>query len=425
MKRWPVALLMPVTGVLGVLAACAGGDDPAESPASPSPDGSPPQPSADGAADGASGHSDDAATPTCSSAGWCKTTLPEPGVRFFDIAPLEANAFAIGATPSGGVIVDEPVGAVLEFDGVSWGYLAPVILGPRAIWAAGHDDVWVGGVPGLAVHAPALHGTRVGTTWTWTEVLSGEGEIRSIWGSGPDDVYLVGRHQVHHITPAGTKSSAFDETNLELRAVLGTASDDVWVLGNRAGCLFVAHVGATGQPFTLLDAGRYATNDAGADVCGLHATSSELPIVPTGAFPAAHGAAVFSDVSASLVFPLQYPPEQTWSLQLAADGGVGFDSVARIDGFLGHYYEGAPARINGPVSAWAPTGAGADMYFAMGAAVYESHDFAAPYEADAGIVPSTVNTGAAITSRIHAVRGFSADDVWAVGDAHAFRKHAR
>jgi len=220
-----------------------GGTEPPDSGTPPLPlDGGAPPDDADG--DG--GSNPDATKPkrTCTSEGWCHTVVPGKQTLRSVWGDGQGTVWAVSAE-----------GNVLRWDGSAWvqSYAAGVPL--ETIWGSGPTDLWVGGgTPGSESESPTgtlLHGTGMSSgTITWTAVpvpLT----IRSIWGSGPSDVWAVASRGdrvsaddasfvLHYAGPpsgpdgggaaweSDPVSNAFPA---HFERVWGTGPNDVWVSG--------------------------------------------------------------------------------------------------------------------------------------------------------------------------------------------------
>jgi hypothetical protein len=167
---------------------------------------------------------------------------------------------------------------VQHWDGTTWSRTELAGIGLTSIWGSGSTDVWV--VGGAEIfhwdgngwsqvnQATGLQLSLVGGTgpkdvWAfaspsalhwdgtaWTPVQVGQLSVRAMWGSGPNDLYLVGSDVVHwdgaRFTPV------FGDTKVAASGVWGSGASDVWVVGDG----FIQHWdGAawskTDSPYTL------------------------------------------------------------------------------------------------------------------------------------------------------------------------------
>jgi len=133
-----------------------------------------------------------------------------------------------------------------------------------AVWGSSPDDVWLGGEPmpldwDLSEHAPAWRKADPGGGVGWENVFVARSTdrvtVRSIWGSGPNDVWAVGGDDDEVFNPDGTQSvvsrgrtfhassdgsgGALQWKELDsqsssiLYAVWGSGPGDVWAVGRR------------------------------------------------------------------------------------------------------------------------------------------------------------------------------------------------
>lgn len=113
----------------------------------------------------------------------------------------------------------------------------------RSIWGTGPSDIWVladlGGY--LGPFGPGAQGGKTfhfapgedgGAQWAevGTQMTSG---LKSIWGSGPNDVWAVGaRGAIRHFGPGSRIWDIVETPTIaDLFAVWARASDDAWVVG--------------------------------------------------------------------------------------------------------------------------------------------------------------------------------------------------
>ncbi len=156
------------------------------------------------------------------------------GLLVNGIAAVNAtDIWAIGYLNNGSTMT----GAILHSAGDGqWASLQSLSSGPSAIWAAGTNDIWVGGNAGLLMH------TVDGITWTPSKYWSSHStqEIDAIWGTSSSDVYVTtmvtadGTTGLYHSTgndawtsvalPSGTHSNLaiWGSSTTDLYAVIGT-----------------------------------------------------------------------------------------------------------------------------------------------------------------------------------------------------------
>jgi hypothetical protein len=145
-----------------------------------------------------------------------------------------------------------------HFDGTSWTAF-PAADG-TSVWGTSQTDVWFGKDPGLlhfdgtavvAVPTPAIDGVLSMWGFSPSDVWAGGGNpglmhwdgaswslvttnttlyVLGLWGARPDDVWGVGNGGNRlHWDGAKITGTSEDYTNFE--AVIGTAADDVWAVG--------------------------------------------------------------------------------------------------------------------------------------------------------------------------------------------------
>ncbi len=116
-------------------------------------------------------------------------------------------------------------GDVAHWDGSSWATQrlpdsptsGPV---PTAIWAIAANDIWVSSYDGMYSHYE-------GSSWATFDVASNPtSSFLSVWGSAPDDVWLVGDGVSLHYDGVGLSAGA--PTGVDA-LVFGSARDDVWL----------------------------------------------------------------------------------------------------------------------------------------------------------------------------------------------------
>ena len=144
--------------------------------------------------------------------------------------PAADDVWAVGGTPD--------VGRILRFDGSSWRQESTGLTVPLLNWVYGFgpDDVWVVGNAGTIARYD-------GTSWERVPTPTDQ-DLWGIWGSGPDDLYAVGggtlgREGASEPTLLRWDGAAWnlvmlpdlDRPSLALFKVWGTGPDDVTVVG--------------------------------------------------------------------------------------------------------------------------------------------------------------------------------------------------
>ncbi|MCC7537955.1 MAG: hypothetical protein IT379_17145 [Deltaproteobacteria bacterium] len=162
----------------------------------------------------------------------------ETDVWFVDGGPVvhryDGSSWSTLETPAAGVscifaISVEEVylcagGGLVRYDGASFTVIdveTPTGLSAITdVWASSANDVWAVGDDAIAAHYD-------GTTWSRHSI--GASFNSSVWGSGPDDVYVLGTFDLVHYD-----GSAWTEVSLDSGAgdgqVWGTRASDVWVM---------------------------------------------------------------------------------------------------------------------------------------------------------------------------------------------------
>lgn len=95
-----------------------------------------------------------------------------------------------------------------------------------SVWGSGPDDVWVAG--GQTDDALVLHGD--GTTWERVDVGARE-LLWWVYGFGTDDLYAVGNNGLILYFDGATWDRVESGTTHSLYGVWGATEDDVWIVG--------------------------------------------------------------------------------------------------------------------------------------------------------------------------------------------------
>jgi len=159
-------------------------------------------------------------------AGWSEARAGTPGGRTWahDVTGTAADdVWAVGED----VPVQHWDGTAWTADpGLTWRCL-------RAVWAYSRDDVWV---VGWDCGSGGLGYVFRRTSGTWGPVGMGYGEppftlyaAWDIWGSGPNDVWVVDSQGLAHYTGPGAWSRVA-EVGGEGAVIGGTGANDVWVV---------------------------------------------------------------------------------------------------------------------------------------------------------------------------------------------------
>ena len=103
------------------------------------------------------------------------------------------------------------------------------------IWGSGPDDIWLVGYQGQAVHTNAPDAGSSAWQPVQTQTRS---NMAALWGSAPNDVWAVGaagilRHWTNDVGSPQPKWASVDSpTTEDLYAVWGSGPQDVWATGN-------------------------------------------------------------------------------------------------------------------------------------------------------------------------------------------------
>jgi cysteine-rich repeat protein len=203
----------------------------------------------------------------CRMIGWVRAKKPVGVGDLHDVWGVGSGTiFAVGQEER------EPLSAVLRYDGRGWSlmavpYTVGVLLG---VWASGTDDLFAVGEAGRVLYHDGQAWVRLnaGTEATLHDVwshgidadvlvvgeratvrrlrreeqqwvaeplpagLPGQVTLRGVWGSGPDDVFVVGDGGVIlHRTRDGWQRAAEGLTTAKLAAVWGSGPGDVFAVG--------------------------------------------------------------------------------------------------------------------------------------------------------------------------------------------------
>jgi hypothetical protein len=174
----------------------------------------------------------DAALPECSKEGFCHTTVPP-----------KQTLRGVWSDGAGITWAISQEGAILRFDGKTWSVHTSDLGELFSIWGSGPTDVWVGG------DGPLFHGqgaTSGSLTFVRVDTPGGKNAITSIWGTSANDVWAIGGEntfplegRVLHYDGTPGKDDAGAEWSLEdaypdpiwLLRVSGSPASGVWIAG--------------------------------------------------------------------------------------------------------------------------------------------------------------------------------------------------
>ena len=119
---------------------------------------------------------------------------------------------------------------IFHYDGNMWKRVSDSITDRElyAIWANSDDDVWVGGSAGTILHRDEFG---------WSKVESGKiAIVEAMWGSGPNDVFAVGRASPNGVNALHWNGIDWTEvdtgTDTLLSDIWGLSSNAIWVVGD-------------------------------------------------------------------------------------------------------------------------------------------------------------------------------------------------
>jgi hypothetical protein len=191
------------------------------------------------------------------------------GAAWTDLAPGGTETFwwTNGTSPTDVWAVGEH-GRIVHFDGAK---LTEQASGTTAtlygVWAASPSDVWaVGGTPGAGSGAPndvALHFDGTGWTAASPPQLLGLAFFK-VWGSGPDDVYVVGEGGTvwHRRGTQWTLESSPPVAQGTLLTVNGCGPGEIYAVGGRD------VLRSDGSTWTRLPVSDALENDVNGVSCG-------------------------------------------------------------------------------------------------------------------------------------------------------------
>ena len=412
--------------------------------------------------------------PSCSSAGWCATTLPDGDLNLRDLWAFASRAFAIAESPSLGV-------KVLEWDEATraWSYIDDNSQNSFAfesyagkIWAPNENEVYFGAGPGFI-----FHGRRTGPTapWSWERSaledntpdtlperepgrieygniygLPLDATALGVWGTSADDVYAWYGNTIFRWksgdggAPAWVAEHIVDDgespaDSFFVFGASGSSADDVWFAGGRGRfddwgvfrCPIVIHKTAKGYERVVdnviddTDFGShyYDTCVEKKDVLGFRWNSGK------DTFHWGNGGWLTSIESAGPGRAVGVMGPDLFAYVEAGDPGV-----ARVNRVAAQVPRDIlPALVNGVwlngadtwISGWglvlhAPTD---PTRWSTGLGLYTKDD-AKQLSIDAATftVSSTAINGAPHDKPLHQVRGTSNSNLWAIGLHHALHK---
>lgn len=145
------------------------------------------------------------------------------------ITPGAAEIFAVGYVPtgSGGAVI-------VRWDGAAWTRTPlPDVTYLNAVWGLDSAHVYAVGEGDGMSQVPRLFQWD-GTAWTDVPLAAefGSGQLYGVWGSSPDNLYVVGT-MVLHWNGEGWTREFVHEWSDGWQDVWGTGPDDVYLVGGR------------------------------------------------------------------------------------------------------------------------------------------------------------------------------------------------
>jgi photosystem II stability/assembly factor-like uncharacterized protein len=277
------------------------------------------------------------------------------------------------------------------------------------VWGSGADDVYVVGDKGfIARSTDAGH--------SWATLTSGTTEnLNGVWGSGPGDVYAVGQHGtvLHSQDRGATWTAEKLGTQDHLNSVWGTGPGDVYAVGTQGATL--------GGIFHSTDGGKswVALMGGGRTFWGVWGTSASNVYVV--AWDGAYGVILRSDNGGKNWSPV-HTGDKPYPYLTGIWGSSADDLYAVGFGVILHSRDGgkswsASEHATGPGSAgyggiWG-TGPG-DVYLTADGYVFHSTDGGATWPE---LRSPMIKTGA--------VWGSGPGDVYVLGDGEVYHLKAR
>ncbi|MEZ4405750.1 MAG: hypothetical protein R3A52_04525 [Polyangiales bacterium] len=204
-------------------------------------------------------------------------------------------------------------GAVLHWDGRAWTRQATPTDAPLwGVWGAAPNDLWAVGGAGDA-NAPPVMLHWDGAAWAAAEfptlTRAGVSAFFKVWGTGADNVYVVGQRGVVLHRSGGAWREEFVGVSGDLVSVWGTDADHVLAVGGRGNALVARWDGRAWTARSLdlypgLNGVWMRTPDA-AHVVGVNGTALRLDLATLAPTEEASGTpldlhAVFGDAAGRL-----------------------------------------------------------------------------------------------------------------------------
>ncbi len=122
-------------------------------------------------------------------------------------------------------------GDLFHWNGTTWSEFASgTNNGIFTIWGTASNDVWAGCIGSSSPGTFLVHWN--GSAWTPVPLPASVGGVSDIWGTGPNDVWAVdGGNGVLHFDGTAWTLSFTSDTIVEFSSVWGTGARDVWAAG--------------------------------------------------------------------------------------------------------------------------------------------------------------------------------------------------
>lgn len=377
---------------------------------------------------------DATASPTCSSAGWCLTSLPSypDELRLNDVWPLPGRAFAIADTWTGSVRFLEWSDATNEWSFIDDDNLHYVSGVAGGVWAPNADEVYFTLARSNVTGGDVYHGRRPvppATDWAWKRFSFACNTVERpwVWGSSADDVFVASCGKIYRLS--GPLDGGADDASpwveefvdgnstnrLMFHGVTGTSPDDAWFVGWR-GATLRSRLCAVVVRKT---AGGYERIVDGTPVnggCNKTAGSTAIPIA--GTFGRTEGDSIHAPAPDRFIGLSLGMTENNNVVRIEPDGAGGY--AVSVSNPL-------PALSVGLRSVWGTSES--DLWFLVAPPTTVSGDGFGIVRgtnvwADGGAFDysTLVLQGVPNEKALRRVRGTSNTNIWAVGANRAFHK---
>src|SRR5262249_20670318 len=145
----------------------------------------------------------------------------------------QSDVWAVGTT------VSNTTPEILRWNGTAWAQVAATgtdHISLNAVWGTGPSDVWAAGNDHTTTTGAVLHWD--GSAWTapasWTSAppYVNQDVAGGVWGSGPNDVWVMQSEQIQ-LWDGSTwaNSLVMNPAYPSLAAMWGSSATDVWAVG--------------------------------------------------------------------------------------------------------------------------------------------------------------------------------------------------